>query len=74
MVGLELAKGRSLADITGSMRMVAEGIHTTFAAMDLARRHGVEMPIATQMCAILRDGRSPADAVRDLMERTLKEE
>ncbi len=74
MVGLELARGRTLADITASMRMVAEGIQTTFAAMDLARRHGVEMPITAQMYAILRDGRPPADAVRDLMERTLKEE
>lgn len=74
MVGLELARGRTLADITGSMRMVAEGIQTTFAAMDLASRHGVEMPITGQMYAILRDGRPPVEAVRDLMERTLKEE
>jgi len=74
MVGLELAKGKRLAEITGSMRMVAEGIQTTHAAMELARRHGVEMPITGQMEAILRHGKSPAEALRELMERTLKEE
>src|SRR5262245_31436876 len=42
-VGVELARGRTLEEITGSMRMVAEGIKTTAAAVDLARRHGVEM-------------------------------
>lgn len=74
MVGLELARGRKLDEITGSMRMVAEGIQTTYAAMELACRAGVEMPITTQMYAILKEGRSPRDAIRELMERTLKEE
>jgi glycerol-3-phosphate dehydrogenase (NAD(P)+) len=74
MVGIELAKGRPLDDITGSMRMVAEGIQTTFAAVELARCNGIEMPITTQMYAILKEGRSPRDAIRELMERTLKEE
>ena len=56
------------------MKMVAEGIKTTSATVDLARRHGVEMPIAQQMHAMLHLGRPPREAIRLLMERTLKGE
>ena len=73
-VGTELAKGRKLDDIVGSMRMVAEGVQTTYAAVDLARRQGVEMPITAQMDAIFRHGKAPREAIRDLMERTLRGE
>src|SRR5262249_31935635 len=45
-VGVELASGKTLGEIVGSMTMVAEGIETTKATVDLARKHGVEMPIA----------------------------
>ena len=73
-VGLELAAGKSLGEIVGSMRMVAEGIETTKATVDLARKHGVEMPIAEQMYAMLYESRSPREAIRQLMERSLKGE
>jgi glycerol-3-phosphate dehydrogenase (NAD(P)+) len=73
-VGVELAKGRKLSDIVASTRMVAEGVQTTSAAMDLAARHGVEMPIARQVQAMLRDGKPPQTALRELMERALKGE
>lgn len=73
-VGLELAKGRRLDDIVASMRMVAEGIHTTQAAVDLAHKFRVEMPIVEQMHAILMLGKDPRDGVKDLMERSLKGE
>jgi glycerol-3-phosphate dehydrogenase (NAD(P)+) len=73
-VGLELAKGRKPEEIVNSMKMVAEGIKTTSAAVDLAKRYSVEMPIADQMHAILHLGRPPRDAIRQLMERTLKGE
>lgn len=73
-VGFELGRGRRLAEITGSMRMVAEGIPTAFAAVDLARRHAIELPITAEICAILRGEREPRMAVRELMERSLKEE
>jgi glycerol-3-phosphate dehydrogenase (NAD(P)+) len=73
-VGLELAAGKSLGEIVGSMRMVAEGIETTKAAVDLARRHRVEMPIAEQMYAMLYETRAPREAIRQLMERSLKGE
>lgn len=73
-VGFELGRGRALAEILAGMRMVAEGVKTTEAAVALAARYGVEMPITRQMFAVLHDGRPPREAVRELMERSLKEE
>ncbi len=55
-VGIELARGRQLQEIVAGMKMVAEGVRTTGAALALARRHDVELPIATQVAAVL-DGR-----------------
>jgi len=74
MVGLELAKGRKLADIVGSTKMVAEGVETCDAALALGGRFCVELPIIEQMYAVLHASKSPADAIRDLMERSLKSE
>ena len=73
-VGVELAHGRKLDEIVSSMRMVAEGIKTTSAAVDLARRCGVEMPISEQMFRMLHFGISPREAIQQLMERSLKGE
>jgi glycerol-3-phosphate dehydrogenase (NAD(P)+) len=73
-VGIELAKGRSLAEIVNSMTMIAEGVETTGAACELARKVHVGMPITAQMDAILRGRTSPRDAIRELMERELKSE
>ncbi len=74
MVGVELAHGRKLDEIVGSMKMVAEGIKTTNAAVDLARKYSVEMPVAEQMFQMLHFGISPREAMRRLMERSLKGE
>jgi glycerol-3-phosphate dehydrogenase (NAD(P)+) len=73
-VGIELGRGRSLADIIGSMHMVAEGVKTTAATVALARLQGVEMPITQQVSRILEGTISPAEAIRELMERSLKTE
>jgi glycerol-3-phosphate dehydrogenase (NAD(P)+) len=73
-VGIELARGRKLDEIVSSMKMVAEGVKTTDAAVDLAGRHSVEMPIAGQMHQMLHAGVSPQEAIRRLMERSLKGE
>ncbi|PWU07096.1 MAG: glycerol-3-phosphate dehydrogenase [Terriglobia bacterium] len=73
-VGVQLAQGRKLEEIVGSMRMVAEGINTTSAAVELARRCGVEMPITEQMYQMLHSGLAPREAIRRLMERTLRSE
>jgi glycerol-3-phosphate dehydrogenase (NAD(P)+) len=74
MVGIELARGRKLDEIVGSMQMVAEGVKTTEAAVELAHRFGVEMPITELMYRMLYHGLSPREAVRRLMERSLKGE
>ena len=73
-VGIELGRGRPLAEILQSTRMVAEGIGTTAAAVELARRASVEIPITQQMHAVIYEGRAPRDAIRELMQRRLKEE
>jgi glycerol-3-phosphate dehydrogenase (NAD(P)+) len=73
-VGVELAHGRKLGEIVNSMKMVAEGIKTTNAAVDLARRYSVEMPISEQMFQMLHFGVSPREAIQRLMERSLKGE
>jgi glycerol-3-phosphate dehydrogenase (NAD(P)+) len=73
-VGEELGKGKKLKEIVSSMRMVAEGVRTTVAAVELARRHQVEMPIVDQMHAMLYEDRTPVDAIRQLMDRSLKPE
>jgi glycerol-3-phosphate dehydrogenase (NAD(P)+) len=73
-VGLELARGRTIEDITGSMAMVAEGVETCAAAVGLGAKFGVDLPIIQQMHAVIHRGKSPQEALRDLMERTLKGE
>ncbi len=73
-VGIELGRGRRLDEILAGMRMVAEGVHTTYAAVELAGRLGVDMPITRQMHAVLRGEKSPRESLRELMERSLKEE
>lgn len=73
-VGIRLGRGEKLDEIVASMRMVAEGIRTTDAAVELARRCAVEMPITEQMHQMLRLGKPPREALRELMERSLKPE
>lgn len=74
-VGVELGRGRKLSDIIAGMHgMVAEGVLTTNAAVDLARKMGVEMPITEQMHAILQQSKSPRNAIHELMTRPGKNE
>jgi glycerol-3-phosphate dehydrogenase (NAD(P)+) len=73
-LGRALGTGRSLEEATRSTHMVAEGVRTTLAACALAGRAGVEMPIATQMKAVLYEGKPPRVALEDLMLRSLKRE
>jgi glycerol-3-phosphate dehydrogenase (NAD(P)+) len=74
-VGIELGKGRKLPDILASMNgKVAEGVRSTAAALGLAARYEVEMPIAEQMNLILHHDKSPKDAIRELMARPGRDE
>ncbi len=73
-VGVEIGKGRRLADIVGGMVMVAEGIATTESADALARRVGVEVPIIAEVYRILFEEKDPLVACHDLMTRDPKGE
>jgi glycerol-3-phosphate dehydrogenase (NAD(P)+) len=74
-VGVELGRGRKLPEILSAMHgTVAEGVFTTTAAVGLARARKVEMPITEQMYAILQQGRSPREAIHELMTRSGKSE
>jgi glycerol-3-phosphate dehydrogenase (NAD(P)+) len=73
-VGFEIGRGRSLEEVTRSMSMVAEGVRTTESVHELARRHGVEMPITEAVHAILFEGKAPRTAVHELMTRSAKQE
>ena len=73
-VGIELGRGRILDEILSGMRMVAEGIRTTAAAVALGRRHDIEMPITAQMAAVLEGTVSPLQAVEALMGRRQRAE
>jgi glycerol-3-phosphate dehydrogenase (NAD(P)+) len=73
-VGIELAAGRAVSDVVASMKMVAEGVGTTEAALALAARYGVELPIAAQVGELLAGRREPRQALDDLMLRPQRTE
>ncbi len=74
-LGVELGRGRKLEEVVSGMRgRVAEGIFTTYAAVQLAHARGIEMPITEQMDAVLQNGKSPREAIHELMTRSAKSE
>ena len=73
-VGIELARGRQLNEIVASMKMVAEGVRTTGAALALGTRHGIELPIATQMAAVLDGSIDVRTGLESLMLRRQRSE
>jgi glycerol-3-phosphate dehydrogenase (NAD(P)+) len=74
-VGIELGRGRQLPEILASLHgKVAEGVRSTHAALGLAARYAVEMPITEQMDAILHHNKSPKEAIRELMSRPGRDE
>jgi len=73
-VGIELAHGRLLQDIIDGTRMVAEGVRTTRAALDLGARHGVELPIAEQVAELLAGRKDARTALNELMVRPQRAE
>lgn len=66
MVGVELAKGRTIDEITTSMRMVAEGVKTCRVVVELAREYEVESPIACEVDAVVNEGRTPLQSFAGL--------
>jgi glycerol-3-phosphate dehydrogenase (NAD(P)+) len=73
-VGEELGRGRTLDEIAKSMNMVAEGVKTSRAVVELGGRLGVEMPIAEQVVAVLYGGQKARDVIGNLMSRQAKPE
>jgi glycerol-3-phosphate dehydrogenase (NAD(P)+) len=73
-VGVRLGKGESVADIVASMNMVAEGVKSSAVVVELARKLGVEMPIAEQVARVCDGSQSAADALRALMSRSSRSE
>ena len=73
-VGEQIGKGRKLPEVLEDMVMVAEGIRTTRSTVDLSVRHGVEMPISTEVYHVLFEDKDPKEAVYDLMTRDPKAE
>lgn len=73
-LGVELAKGKTLADIMGERKTVAEGVHTANALMVMAKKHAVEMPISEAVHACLADKMTVEQAIEDLLDRPLRPE
>jgi glycerol-3-phosphate dehydrogenase (NAD(P)+) len=65
-VGEELARGRTLEEIQAGMNMVAEGVRTARTMTELGRAHGVAVPIADEIDAVVNEGRTPSEAFRGL--------
>ena len=73
-LGVHLGKGESLLEARESVAQTAEGVHTTRAALQLAEKVGIELPVTQQVAAVLFEGKSPAQAVMDLMKRQERDE
>ena len=73
-VGEALGRGEKIKDILGGMDAVAEGVVTVRAVYRLAQKKKMDMPIVTQVYKIIFENKSPANAMKDLMGRSLKSE
>ncbi len=73
-VGMRLGEGMKLSDILSSTKSVAEGVATSVSAYQLSEKYDVEMPIIEQVYRVLHEGKSPSDAVHELMSRALRSE
>lgn len=73
-LGMEVARGRDWHEVEATMGGVAEGAHTVVAALGLADRLGVDLPIAREVQAVLMGGKAVADSMRDLLSREQKDE
>jgi glycerol-3-phosphate dehydrogenase (NAD(P)+) len=72
--GEELGRGRTVAELTAATRQVAEGVLSCASIQDLARQHGVEMPIVENVAAVIDGVLTPAELITILMSRSAKPE
>lgn len=73
-VGERLGRGQTIEQIMAEMEQVAEGVKSAAVVVELARKHGVEMPIAEEVCAVVTEGRSAVEAYRGLLRRPQQSE
>ncbi len=73
-LGEEIGQGKTLKQVLAGTEMVVEGVNTSRAAYELSRKLGIEMPITAEVQAVLFEGKSPRQAVKDLMTRRAKPE
>ena len=73
-VGLAIGRGERLEDALAGLHEVAEGVRTARSAYELARAHGVDMPITEAVYRVLHEGKDPTEAVRELTQRQLRRE
>lgn len=73
-VGYKLGQGLKLSEIISQTKSIAEGVTTTLSAYDLSKKYNIDMPITEQVYLTLYKDKPPKEAVRDLMNRTLKSE
>jgi glycerol-3-phosphate dehydrogenase (NAD(P)+) len=73
-LGIELGKGRTLDEVMARRLSVAEGVGTARAAVALGEAARVELPISSEVVCVLFEGKSPKQAIGELMERTLTSE
>ncbi len=72
--GILIGQGKTVEEATGEVKMVVEGVNSAAAALELAKKYEVEMPIVEQVNEVLFGGKSAKDAVMDLMSRDKKDE
>jgi glycerol-3-phosphate dehydrogenase (NAD(P)+) len=72
--GMNLGRGLTLAETVAATKQTAEGVKSSVSVRDLARRHGVDMPITETVVSIVHDGKPPLVAVKELMARSAKSE
>lgn len=70
--GVLIGQGKTMEEAMAEVKMVVEGVHSAKAAIGLAKKHGVELPIIEQVNEVLLNNKSAAEAVRDLMIRDKK--
>jgi glycerol-3-phosphate dehydrogenase (NAD(P)+) len=73
-LGVEVGQGQTMEQVLARRLSVAEGVSTARAALELASQAGVELPIVQEVAQVLFEGKSPRQAIGDLMERSLKSE
>ncbi|UGQ14148.1 NAD(P)-dependent glycerol-3-phosphate dehydrogenase [Yinghuangia sp. ASG 101] len=72
--GVNLGRGMTVEQAAAATRQTTEGVKSCVAVQELARRHGVEMPIVNTVVAMVKDGKSPYLSLQELMSRSAKPE